>query len=558
MKIDARLTFDKIRHDQDKNAHLVLTLTAPVKEGEEARPNLCVVPVIDVSGSMAGDKLEYAKRSALKLIDHLKPGDICGLIAFESRVHVIIAPTKITNEVKDKLKAEVGKLHVMGGTNFAGGMLKAIELVNNLDLPDGFLQRIIMLTDGQANEGPATKPDAIIRLLGANAGRVTASAFGYGVDTDQNFLGDFAKNGKGNYAFIRDPDGALAAFGKELGGLASTYATDLAIEVSPLVGHSIERVITDVEAESEDVGGEVNIKISDVLAEEQRHLVFAVKLKEQKQAFPRAVNVFDVKFGYDVIDANGKREHKTGEAKAKVHFVKAGDEDSKANADLDKIVGLHEVIRAQLEAEEQAKKGNFAAAQGVMNAVSNNVRHRGLAAAACAADGIGMRLSDSRNYTANQGYLRSFSGGGTRGMSLSAGDEAAVDELCSYGVQMSNSVQTSTSNAFTGGVGQVIPAVGDANAPPVWGANVPVIGGNVPAVWGGDPNAFNVQAPIGGIVQPFINPIIQPVDPDAALQAILMPSLPQTNVDDDAKAKPAPAKKSMTKKIKQSKSSTRW
>ena len=72
MKIDARLTFDKIRHDQDKTAHLVLTLTAPTKAGEEARQNLCVVPVIDVSGSMAGEKLEYAKRSALKLIDHLK------------------------------------------------------------------------------------------------------------------------------------------------------------------------------------------------------------------------------------------------------------------------------------------------------------------------------------------------------------------------------------------------------------------------------------------------------------------------------------------------------
>ena len=522
MKIDARLTFDKIRHDQDKTAHLVLSLTAPLKDGEEARPNLCVVPVIDVSGSMQGDKLEYAKRSALKLIDHLKPGDYCGLIAFESNVHVIIAPTKLTNEVKDTLKAEVGKLRVMGGTNFAGGMLKAIELVNKLDLPDGCLQRIIMLTDGQANEGPATKPDQLIKLLTANAGRVTASAFGYGTDTDQNFLGDFAKTGKGNYAFIRDPDGALAAFGKELGGLASTFATDMTIEVAPLVGHSIERVITDVEAESEDVGGEVNIKIPNVLAEEQRHFVFAVKLKEQKQAFPRAVNVFDVKFGYDVIDADGKRQHKTGEAKAKVNFVKAGEEDAKANVDLDKVVGLHEVIRAQLEAEEHAKRGDYAGAQNVMKTKGADLRRRGLAAAGVAAAAVGDRLGSASLYASNQGYLRSFSGGGTRGTSLSSGDGDAVLALQDYGgIQLENSVQASTSQSFTGG----------APAP-------------APVIFGQDPNAYQVQ----------------PVTPDPVLQALFTPpdlqgALPQTN--NDAKGK-LPEVKLPAKKIKQQKSSTRW
>jgi Ca-activated chloride channel family protein len=514
MKIDARLTFDKIRHDQDKTAHLVLTLTAPTKAGEEARQNLCVVPVIDVSGSMAGEKLEYAKRSALKLIDHLKPGDVCGLIAFESNVHVIISPKRITNEVKDALKAEVGKLRPMGGTNFAGGMMKAIELIEKLDLPDGFLQRVIMLTDGQANQGPATKPADINKMLAANAGRVTVSAFGYGTDTDQNFLGDFAKIGKGNYAFIRDPDGALAAFGKELGGLASTFATDLTIEVSPLVGHSIERVITDVEAESEDVGGEVNLKIPDVLAEEQRHVVFAVKLKEQKQAFPRAVNVFEVKFGYDIIDAQGKREHKTGEAKAKVHFVKAGDEDAKANSDLDKVAGLHEVIRAQLDAEEQVKKGNFHGAQQLMVAAAGNVRRRGLVMAASAADGIGVRLGNQESYNVSKGYLRSFSGGGTRGTSLSSGDAEAVEELASYGVQLETSLQASTSNSFTGGA--VVSPV-----PPV------------------------APVDLGLFTQPVVN---------LGQNPILVAPLPQTKLD----APPTLGVVKPAKKIKQTKSSTRW
>jgi hypothetical protein len=63
MKIDAHLTFDKIRFDLDKEVHLVLSLTAPAPE-EQARPTLCVVPVIDVSGSMAGDSCTMPSRVA--------------------------------------------------------------------------------------------------------------------------------------------------------------------------------------------------------------------------------------------------------------------------------------------------------------------------------------------------------------------------------------------------------------------------------------------------------------------------------------------------------------
>jgi Ca-activated chloride channel family protein len=451
MKIEAALTYEKIRHDQEKAAHLVITLLAPTKTGEDTRPPICVVPVIDISGSMSGGKLEYAKRSALKLIDHLRPGDYTGLIAFESQVEVIIPPQKVTAETKDKLKAEVGKLTPRGGTNFSGGMLKAIELVQALDLPDGVLNRVIMLTDGQPNEGVAKSPADIIRALTANAGRVTTSAFGFGNDVDQNFLGDFAKEGKGNYAFIKDPDGALAAFGKELGGLLSTYATDIQLEVEGLAGHEITSVVSDVDAEQEAIGGEVTIKVPELLTEERRDLTLAVKLKESKQAFPRAVNVFDIKLSYSTIASDGKKEQHTEEAKAKVHFVKPGEEDSKPVAALDKLVALAELVRAQIEAEEKVKRGDYKGAAVQMDFMAVDMERRGhhnLRAAACKTAGS---VGSAHSYSANQGYLRSFREGGTRGMGLVASEDSAQVFLADAGVNFSNSVQSSTSSSFTGG-----------------------------------------------------------------------------------------------------------
>lgn len=448
MKIDAQLSYSKFRFDQDTDAHLVLSITAPVKDGEAARPPICIVPVIDVSGSMSGEKLDYAKRSAIKLIEHLKVGDYCGLIAFDSHVRTVSPVQKLTAEGKEKIKAEIGKLRTGGSTNFSGGLLTALEALEKLDLPAEVLQRVVMFTDGHANAGIAQKPPEIIRLL-TNAGRATVSAFGYGSDTDQQFLLDFAKEGKGNYAFIQDPDGALSAFGKELGGLLSTYATNLDVILDPLAGHEIVQVVSDVEAEQEAIGGNVNVKIPDILGEETRHIVLAVKLKAQNNAGPRAVNVFDVKLGFDVVDALGKKERKTLEVKAKAQFVKHGEQDKAPSPRLDEIIALAQLVRAQIEAEEAAKKGQFEVAQAMMKTAGAAIRRRGCVRVADVADGIGARLGDQHVYAANQGYLRSMQQGVTRGVGGSGYAVDAADDLGVLGLSLSNSAQESFTKSFT-------------------------------------------------------------------------------------------------------------
>jgi Ca-activated chloride channel homolog len=446
MKIDTRLTFDKIRFDLDKEVHLVLSLTAPAPE-EQARPTLCVVPVIDVSGSMAGDKLHYAKQSCLKLIDHLKPGDYCGLITFESQVRVVVKPQKITAESKQKIKAEVGKLHPMGGTNFSGGLLKALEEMKALDLPEGIIHRAILFTDGQANEGVATKPDDIIKLL-SNSGRCSVSAFGYGTDVDQAFLENFSREGKGNYAFIQEPDSALAAFGKELGGLLSTYATDIVVDLKALANHEVTKVISDVDFDQEVVGGESTIKIPDIYSEEVRHIVLGVKLKEQKQAFPRPVNVFEAKLSYNTL-VDGKNERKSAEVKVKAQFVKQGEEQDKPHESVDSLVALAQIVRAQIEAEEQVKKGNFIGAHDALQAASVDLQNRGRHQEAHTAGFLGGLYRVPGVYASTQGYTSSMRRGMSRGMSLSLGDSQASADLANLNVQVNNSVQTSTATQFT-------------------------------------------------------------------------------------------------------------
>ena len=449
MKIDARLTFNKVQFDRDADAHLVLSLTAPAVTGDAKRPPLCFVPLIDVSPSMEGDKLAYAKKSLNKLIDHLTPNDYCGLIQFSYDAKVLQKPVRCTLEAKEDLKRKVGALTLSGATNIASALLEGFSVANNMDLPAEVLTRVILFTDGAANTGPAKTPAEILALVKPNIGIASVSAFGYGNDAQQDFLLDLAKSGNGNYAFVQNPDDALSAFGKELGGLLSTHATNLVLEVSPLAGHQIIGVVSDVEVEDEALG-QIAVKIPDILSEETRHIVIGVKLQAQKNAFPREVNVFDVKIGYDILDANLRREHKTLEVKAKVQFVKAGEEQKAADTDLDQIVGLAQIVRAQIEAEAHAKAGNYTLASAVMNSFSADVANRGLVGLGAVAHDMSSRVGSHTAYTSsgNSAYMASISRGATRGLGGTY-DIGAAAVLRSAGVVMSNASQDSTAASFT-------------------------------------------------------------------------------------------------------------
>jgi hypothetical protein len=348
-------------------------------------------------------------------------------------------------------------LRVIGSTNIADAILEGCKIANQMDLSMDVLTRVILFTDGQANRGPATTKDELLKLSQANAGIASFSAFGYGADAQQDMLLAMAKQGNGNYAFVESPDDALTAFGQELGGLLSTYATNLMVEVTPLAGHKITKVVSDVDAE-EGALGQMTIKIPDLLSEETRNVVLEVELQSQASSGPRAVNVFETRVGYDTLNANLHKEHSLLEAKAKVRFVKSGEQQDAPDSELDRIVGLAQVVRAQIEAEEFAQQGDYNQAASVMNLIGAVVNSRGLGDLSQVAQGISDKMSSQESYGANTAYLASFTRGATRGVGGTYCSSAAAD-LQTMGVALSTSAQDHVSSLFNA------PEDGDSGEP---------------------------------------------------------------------------------------------
>lgn len=464
MKLSARFTFDKVKFDQENDIHLAVNLKAPATNWQEKRPPVCIIPVIDVSSSMEGAKLDYAKKSVMKLIEHLKPGDFCGVVTFSDDVKTIARPMEMTQTKKEQLQAEVSKLHVSGCTNFSGGMCEALELGNKGDLPEGMLIRIIMFTDGQANRGVATTREQLLPLLEKTRGKATLSAFGYGADADQELLADLANKGKGNYAFVKNPDDALSAFAKELGGLLSTYAQNIEICVAPHNGHRISEVVSDVDVVQD--GNNVTIKLPDILAEEERNIILALKLSKQAQALPRAMNVADVKVTYEVLGANGERTKKTEDLKAKIHFVKEGDEQKDPTEDVMKAVGLAQIVKVQTAAEVFANQGNFAAAAAVLQQSEDYfLPIRGMENHAAVLRNSRNKMVDKQAYVSNKAYFRSVKSAGTRSYGTSGMEAEAQVVLSAMGVDLESPAQQQMVTSFTS-TGGVQPAPAPAAPAP--------------------------------------------------------------------------------------------
>ena len=121
-----------------------------LKTDGQARTPLNISLVIDRSGSMDGDKLKHAKLAAQFVIDQLSPEDYVSIVQYDDAVDVV----STSNRVGDKqlLKRKVDAISAGGSTNLGGGMLEGYHQVKST-YNDGFVNRVLLLSDGLANVG---------------------------------------------------------------------------------------------------------------------------------------------------------------------------------------------------------------------------------------------------------------------------------------------------------------------------------------------------------------------------------------------------------------------
>ena len=119
----------------NKNTPFIINLFHPKpKEKGEKRVYIDLICVIDISGSMSGERIEHVRESLQILVDMMKEKDRIALVLFSTKAHklcdLIYLDEKNKSEVKEKIKqAKFKKPLEERGTNITRGLEAALGIL---------------------------------------------------------------------------------------------------------------------------------------------------------------------------------------------------------------------------------------------------------------------------------------------------------------------------------------------------------------------------------------------------------------------------------------------
>ncbi len=327
-----------------------------------------VAVVLDRSGSMAGEKLDNAKSAARALVARLGEADRFALVTFGSDVTLAYASSPVTPSAREAMVSAIDAIQDMGGTNLSGGLEAGVDQVKRHADRYG-VNRVILISDGQANEG-IVETEGLQHLARRFADDgVKVSTIGLGLDFNEEVMMGIAAEGAGSYHYLRDADQLQPIFVAELNRATQAIATNVELSIAPAPGVRVEQVIG---YPWENRGDEATVRVPDLSSGE--HVKVVVKLAVNA-ARPGSIDVSQVGLRYTNIPSGRTA------ASADVRLAASVTADQRfAMENRDRAV-LEEATKAEtglayMEAAKYLRDGDTARARSVLGVMRATVQKR--------------------------------------------------------------------------------------------------------------------------------------------------------------------------------------
>jgi len=179
----------------------------------EALPKYTVF-VLDVSGSMQGEKITQLQDAMFTILDQMTEDDYFSILTFNYAVQIWssneIVPIdrsldpssqnimRATRNNLDVAIAFTNSLEASGGTNINSGMLRGLELAKeNMEreglLPENTQPMIVFLTDGVPTSGVTFKPTIKSNIVEANNLKMPLHCIAFGRDADFKLMKEISE-----------------------------------------------------------------------------------------------------------------------------------------------------------------------------------------------------------------------------------------------------------------------------------------------------------------------------------------------------------------------------
>ena len=175
---------------------------------QAARKPVNLVMLLDVSGSMAGDKLESLRSAAIEFIDQMGDDDRLTLVAFSSELPIVVNDVVVgAPGERSAAKLAVQGLFADGNTRLYDAVGLGAQLIAT-GQSSQYANVLVVLSDGSDTASSDFRMND--QLITAAAGNdTTVFAIAYGRDAEEDILIRLAECTNGS--FFRGDDASIAS-----------------------------------------------------------------------------------------------------------------------------------------------------------------------------------------------------------------------------------------------------------------------------------------------------------------------------------------------------------
>ncbi|MBC8069563.1 MAG: VWA domain-containing protein [Deltaproteobacteria bacterium] len=238
--MEGRLGHATLAADRETETYLFLDVKAQAEGNAAVTTPVDLAIVLDRSGSMQGQRMNNALAAAQGMIRRMRDGDTVSVVGYNTSTQILLQPTRIDSRTRELALASLRGVDAQGNTCVSCGVEAAMDLLARGE--PGAVQRILLLSDGEANTG-VRDVDGFRRLGDRARGMETAvSSIGVDVDYNERVLFALSQSSNGRHYFVDDPSGLPRIFDDELQSLVTTVAAGANVEIDLAPGVTVTQV----------------------------------------------------------------------------------------------------------------------------------------------------------------------------------------------------------------------------------------------------------------------------------------------------------------------------
>ena len=232
---DIRMSILKGDKLLNENTPFVINLSTPQPDENDKKCNVDLICVIDISGSMSGQKIYQVKESLKILLSFLEEKDRLCLILFESDAENYYNLDFLTKKNKEILEEKINHINARGGTNILSGLKMAVEVIKSQTYNEKRVSSILLLSDGCDNESNDVELANSLKQMTKGLGlSFTLHTFGYGDDHDAKIMNKLANLRDGSFFYVQEYSKVAEYFVSVLGACVSVISKKLDLKLQVL------------------------------------------------------------------------------------------------------------------------------------------------------------------------------------------------------------------------------------------------------------------------------------------------------------------------------------